>query len=71
MAKGDRVNKGQVEKGKGYKVKTGGKTHKGHVMEITEEYVIIHDAKTREHKKIMFIDVDGNGDLDEVEADWM
>ncbi len=66
-----KVKKDKVEHNKGYKIRSKGKDHTGHLLEVTAEYVIIHDAVTREHKKIKFVDIDGDGELDEVEATWL
>jgi translation elongation factor EF-1beta len=69
MPKGDKVKKDKVEHGKGYKVKAKGKEHIGHVLLAVETYIIIHDAVTREHIKILLSDIDE--DVDEVDATWL
>jgi hypothetical protein len=71
MPKGDKVTKDKAENGRGYKIKSKGKSHKGHAIEITDTYIVIHDAVTREHIKIVFADIDGDGNLEEVEATWL
>lgn len=42
----------------------------GHAIEITNTYIVLHDAVTREHIKFMFEDIDPDG-LEQTRAYWL
>ena len=55
---------------KGYKIKIKGKDLTGHIIGQTDTYIILHDAVTREHIKVLLSDIDDK-DIVEVDPTWL